>query len=117
MDITIYHNPRCSKSRATLALLEEHGHSPKIVRYLETPPSVAELARIVALLGVEPRELIRTGEAAYQDLDLANPDRKDDELLQAMHEHPALMQRPIVVTADAARVGRPPADVLEIVPC
>ncbi len=90
--------------------------SPRIVRYLEIPPSVAELGRIVALLGITPRDLIRSGEEAYQDLELANPELADEVLLQAMHDHPALIQRPIVVTGDAARIGRPPASVLEIIP-
>lgn len=115
MNMTIYHNPRCSKSRAALALLEEHGIKPAVVRYLETPPSVAELRRIAALLGISPREMIRTGEQEYRDNGLDDPDLGEEQLLQAMHDHPRLIERPIVVTSDAARIGRPPERVLEII--
>jgi arsenate reductase len=115
MSITIYHNPHCSKSRAALALLEEHGIKPAVVRYLETPPSVAELARIAALLDVSPRQMIRTGEQEYRDNGLDDPGLADDQLLQAMHDHPRLIERPIVVTGSAARIGRPPERVLEII--
>ena len=116
MNVTIYHNPRCSKSRATLALLEERGLSPQVVNYLKSPPSLAELSRLIALLGITPRQLIRSGEAAYKDLGLSDPDLDDAKLLQAMRDYPALIQRPIVVAGDAARIGRPPEAVLEIIP-
>jgi arsenate reductase len=116
VNVTIYHNPRCSKSRATLALLEERGLSPEVVDYLKSPPSLAELSRLIALLDITPRQLIRSGEAAYKDLGLRDPDLDDAKLLQAMRDYPALIQRPIVVAGDAARIGRPPEAVLEIIP-
>ncbi len=114
MSVTIYHNPRCSKSRATLALLAERGVEHTVIRYLETPPSVAELKKIVALLGISPRDLIRTGEDEYRANGLDDMTLSDSDLLQAMHDHPRLIQRPIVVSKNAARIGRPPECVLEV---
>lgn len=115
MDVTIYHNPRCSKSRETLALLEDRGVHPRVVKYLDTPLDVAGLRALLALLKLTPRELLRTTEDAYRNLDLANPSRSDDELLAAIAKHPELMQRPVVVAGDHARIGRPPEVVLEII--
>ncbi len=116
MQVTIFHNPRCSKSRATLALLEDRGIEPEIVRYLETPPSVAELGRILGALGIGARDLLRTGESEYRELDLGREDLGDDALIDAMVNHPKLIERPIVVVGDQARIGRPPEAVLEILP-
>lgn len=115
MPLTIYHNPRCSKSRETLALLESKGFAPRIVKYLETPPNADELRTLVAQLGIEVRDLLRTGEAVYAELGLDDPSRSDEELLAAIVAHPELMQRPIVVSGDRARIGRPPETVLEII--
>jgi arsenate reductase len=115
MRVTIYHNPRCSKSRATLALLEERGVEPRIVRYLDTPPTAAELRKVLKALGIGPRALLRTGEAEYRDLDLAREELDDDALIEAMIAHPRLIERPIVVAGGKARIGRPPEAVLEII--
>lgn len=124
MDVTIYHNPRCSKSRQTLALLEERGIEPRIVRYLDTPPSVEELDRILHLLDKEPREVMRRREAPYRELGLDDAKLTRRQLLEAMVEHPILIERPLVVLRDdpsedaeegaRAALGRPPESVLEI---
>jgi arsenate reductase len=114
MQVTILHNPRCSKSRATLALLEERGIEPHIVRYLEAPPSATELRRILGALGIGARELLRRGEAEFRELDLGREDLDDDALIDAMVAHPRLIERPIVVAGGQARIGRPPESVLEI---
>jgi len=112
--VTIYHNPRCSKSRATLELLREQGIEPNIIEYLKTPPSQAELARILKMLGMEPRELMRSKEAEYREQDLDNPGLKQKDLVRAMHDTPKLIERPIVVANGKAALGRPPEQVLEI---
>ena len=112
--VTIYHNPACSKSRRTLALLRDTGHQPNIVLYLEQTPTKAILQDIINKLGIAPRDLIRTGEAAYQTLNLARDELTDSELLDAMLTAPILMQRPVVVCGDRARIGRPPEAVLDI---
>ena len=112
--LTIYHNPRCSKSRATLALLEERGFEPKIVRYLENPPSANELKTILAALGKPPRDIIRKGESAFKDLRLADEKLSDAALLSAMADNPILIERPIVVNGARAAIGRPPEAVLQI---
>lgn len=111
----IYHNPRCSKSRKTLALLTEHGVEPEVIEYLKTPPTEAELREIVNLLGVSPRDLIRSSEAPYKELGLNDPDVTDETLLTALVDHPRLMQRPIVMAKGRAVIGRPPEAVLEII--
>ncbi len=113
-DIEIWHNPRCSKSRQTLALLEEAGASPKVVLYLETPPTKARLKQVLKRLDLGPRELMRRKEVPYRELALADPERTDDELLDAMVAHPILIERPIVVRGDRAAIGRPPEDVLPL---
>lgn len=110
--VTIYHNPRCSKSRETLALLESRGLIPVVVEYLQTPPTVAELTRIVALLGGEARVLARPKEAKEEGITLEALD--DAGLIAALAAHPRAIERPIVVTETAARLGRPPEAVLEI---
>lgn len=114
MAVTIYHNPRCSKSRQTLALLEERGVSPDIVLYLEEPPNAAELKEILAKLGKNPRDIMRTKEAPYKALGLDDPGKPDAELIRAMVENPILIERPIVVKGDKATLGRPPEAVLDI---
>ncbi|MEC9367495.1 MAG: arsenate reductase (glutaredoxin) [Pseudomonadota bacterium] len=114
MTVTIYHNPRCSKSRQTLALIEGKGIQPDIVHYLETPPDAAELKTILSKLGMGPRDIIRRGESVYKELGLADPKLGDAALITALTGHPELIERPIVVKGDNARIGRPPQAVLEI---
>jgi arsenate reductase len=114
MTVTIYHNPRCSKSRATLALLEARGVKPKIVDYLKTPPAAAELKAILRKLGLKPRDILRTGEAVYAELGLEDRELDDDALIALMVKNPILIERPIVVASDKAAVGRPPENVLAI---
>lgn len=114
MAITIFHNPRCSKSRATLALLEERGLAPEIRLYLQDPPDAAELTKILRLLGKSPRELMRKGEAEYREQGLANESLDDNTLIHAMSATPKLIERPIVLANGKAAVGRPPESVLDI---
>lgn len=111
-DVTIWHNPRCSKSRASLALLEEQGIEPEILRYLDTPPDAATLRRVLGLLGLEAADLLRRGEAVYRELGLADAD--EATLLEAMQAHPILIERPVVIRGDRAVIGRPPERVLEL---
>ncbi|MDX5444844.1 MAG: arsenate reductase (glutaredoxin) [Zoogloeaceae bacterium] len=112
--VVIYHNPRCSKSRQTLQLLREQGIEPDIIDYQQTPPTAAELERILQLLGLEPRELMRRKEDEYQAAGLDDPQLSRAELLRALHEHPRLIERPIVLANGKAALGRPPEQVLEI---
>ena len=114
MSVTIYHNPKCSKSRATLALLEERSIEAKVVLYLETPPSTEEIDDFLKKLGKEPRDVMRKGEAAYKEKNLADESLSRDALIEAMAGEPILIERPIVVSGDKARIGRPPESVLEI---
>ncbi|MCY1390236.1 putative protein YfgD [compost metagenome] len=114
--LTLFHNPRCSKSRGALELLEARGLNPDIVRYLETPPSAAELKALLGKLGIGARQLLRTGEEEYKSLGLADPGLGEDALIQAMVEHPRLIERPILIAGDKAVIGRPPEKVLEILP-
>jgi len=114
MGVQIFHNPRCSKSRATLALLEERNLDLEIVLYLETPPSADEIGSILEKLGREPRELMRKGEAVYKDNGLGDESLSRDALIEAMAGEPILIERPIVVNGDKAAVGRPPESVLDI---
>lgn len=113
-DLTLYHNPRCSKSRGALELLEARGLTPTVVRYLETPPDAATLQSLLGKLGIGARQLLRTGEDEYKSLDLANPALSEAQLIAAMVAHPKLMERPILVAGDKAVIGRPPEKVLEI---
>jgi len=115
-ELTLYHNPRCSKSRSALELLETRGLTPAIVRYLETPPTAAQLRALLDKLGLSARQLLRTGEDEYKSLALANSELSEAELIEAMVEHPRLIERPILVAGDKAIVGRPPERVLEILP-
>jgi arsenate reductase len=113
-DIVIYHNPRCSKSRAALQLLQERGVEPQIIEYLKTPPSTARLKELLAMLDMSPRDLMRKGEDPYKDLGLSDTQKDDDTLVAAMVDNPILIERPIVVTGGEARLGRPPEQVLEL---
>lgn len=108
----IYHNPNCSKSRATLALLQEQGYEPEVIQYLEMPPDADALRALSEMLGMSIREMMRTGDALYREQSLN--DASDDELLEAIAVHPALLQRPIVRLGDRAAMGRPPENVLTI---
>lgn len=114
MTVTIYHNPRCSKSRATLKLLEDSDVEPTVVEYLRTPPSRAEMTRILTGLGMEPRELMRKKEAPYRELGLADESLGRDALIDAMIENPVLIERPVVAKDGKYALGRPPERVLEI---
>ncbi len=114
MSITIYHNPRCSKSRQTLTLIEERGNAIDIIEYLKTPPDFAMLKSIIDKLGIKPEALLRKNEAEYKQAGLDRDDVSDDEIIQAMVEHPILIQRPIVINNEKAAIGRPPEDVLAI---
>lgn len=114
--LTLFHNPRCSKSRGALELLEARGLAPTIVRYLETPPGAAELQALLGKLGIGARQLLRTGEDEYKALGLDDPQLSDAQLVEAMAAHPKLIERPILVAGDKAVIGRPPEKVLEILP-
>ena len=114
MSVTIYHNPRCSKSRQTLALLEEQGIQPEVILYLETPPDAGTIKTLLEQLKLSPRELMRKGEAEYKENNLKNNAFSDSELISFMVSHPKLIERPIVVSKGKARIGRPPESVLEI---
>ncbi|MEQ8266302.1 MAG: arsenate reductase (glutaredoxin) [Parvibaculum sp.] len=110
----IYHNPRCSKSRETLALLEARGLDPLIVDYLKAPPSAVELQTILKKLKMKPRDLLRKGEAVYKELGLDDGKLTDEKLIRAMIDNPILIERPIVVMGAKAKIGRPPESVLDI---
>jgi len=115
-DLTLYHNPRCSKSRGALELLEARGLTPKVVRYLETPPSASELQGLLVKLGLSARQLLRSGEDEYQALNLADASLSEAQLIAAMVAHPKLIERPILVVGAKAVIGRPPEKVLELLP-
>ncbi|MBO9482591.1 arsenate reductase (glutaredoxin) [Salinisphaera sp. G21_0] len=114
MSITIFHNPRCSKSRQTLSILEEQGISPVVVLYLETPPDADQLRAILGKLGINARDLLRKGEQEFKDNNLKDPSLTEEQLINVMCEFPRLIERPIVVNGEKARIGRPPESVLEI---
>ena len=113
-EVTIYHNPRCSKSRQTLELLRDRGIEPEIVEYLKTPPSAAELDEVLGMLGIEPRELARVKEADYKAAGIDDPSLSRDRVIELMVAHPIVIERPIVVSGKRAAIGRPPEQVLEI---
>ena len=115
MSVTIYHNPRCSKSRQTLQLLEDNNIEPKIVEYLKTPPSKTELTRILKMLNMKPRDLLRKKEAEYMAQGLDDTSLSDDQIIDIMLAHPKLIERPIVVAGSQAALGRPPEKTLEII--
>lgn len=111
---TIYHNPRCSKSRQTLSLLEDNGIKPDVVLYLDTPPDTKTLKSILKKLGISARDLLRKGEDEYQQLKLHNLQLSEEKLISAMCSHPRLIERPIVINGNRAKIGRPPEQVLEL---
>jgi arsenate reductase len=111
----IYHNPRCSKSRQTLQLLEENGVQPEVVLYLESPPSAGDLKDLLEKLGINARDLLRKGEDAYKENNLKDKDLSDDDLIAAMVSFPKLIERPIVVKGKQAVLGRPPENVLALI--
>jgi arsenate reductase len=114
MTATLYHNPRCSKSRQALKLLQDRGLEPEIVEYLKTPPDAKTLKSILGKLGLEPRALMRKNEAPYKDLNLADPTLDADALVASMVKNPILIERPILVANGKAALGRPPEKVLGI---
>jgi len=114
LTVTIWHNPRCSKSRQTLALLRERGIEPEIVEYLKTPPAAGELEAVLEKLGMEPRDLMRRKEAAYREAGLDDPALGRRALVEAMTAHPVLIERPVVLAKGKAALGRPPESVLAL---
>ena len=112
--VTIFHNPRCSKSRSSLAILNEQGLEPEIRLYLENPPSEEELISILAMLNISARDLLRKGEPDYKTLNLANPNITETEIIKVMTEYPKLVERPIVIKDGKAVIGRPPELILEL---
>ncbi len=110
----IYHNPRCSKSRQTLALLESEGITPTVIEYLKTPLDAKAIQQLLSQLGLSPRELLRKGEAIYKELGLKEASLSDEALIEAMVNHPKLIERPIVVHNNKAAIGRPPEAVLAL---
>lgn len=114
-EFRILHNPRCSKSRQALALLTDKGIQPEVIEYLKTPPSVAQLDDICTKLAVEPEAIVRKKEDLFKSLGLAGQDLTRQQWLQTLHEHPKLIERPIVIHGGQARIGRPPENVLELV--
>lgn len=114
MKVTIFHNPRCSKSRETLQLLREQGIEPEIIEYLKTPPDFAQLEEVLAKLNLQPRQLMRTKEAEYAQLGLDDESLSHEDLINSMINNPKLIERPIVLANDKAAIGRPPEAVLVI---
>ena len=115
MMVTIFHNPRCTKSRQTLKLLEDRGISPDIVHYLKVPLNEEELKILLGKLDMSPRDFMRKGEAIYKELGLSDPEKPDSELIEAMIKHPILMERPVVIVGEKAVIGRPPENVLDLI--
>ncbi|WP_456256160.1 arsenate reductase (glutaredoxin) [Pseudomonas iridis] len=115
-DLTLYHNPRCSKSRGALELLEARGLTPNVVRYLETPLNAAQIKALLGKLGISARQLLRTGEDEYKMLQLADDSLSEAQLIAAIAEHPKLMERPILEADEKAVIGRPPENILELLP-
>lgn len=113
--VTLYHNPRCSKSRDALSLLRANGVEPEVVLYLETPPNAKALKGLLAKLGIGPRDLLRKSEDVYKELNLGDEKLGDAALINAMVENPKLIERPIAINGDKAVVGRPPENVLTII--
>lgn len=114
-EVIIYHNPRCSKSRQALQILEEHHIKPTIIEYLKTPPTPKTIAHLLTLLGITPRDLMRKNETLYKELKLDEPTLSNADLIGVMAEHPILIERPIVITNQKAIIARPPEKVLELI--
>lgn len=114
LKVQILHNPRCSKSRATLQLLRDRGVDPEVILYLENPPTAAQIEDILRKLGLKPRELMRKGQSEYKDLQLDDTSLSDEKLIAAMRQTPILIERPIVLANGRAAIGRPPESVLDI---
>ena len=114
--VTIWHNPKCSKSRQTLQLLRDQGVEPEVYEYLKANPGEAEIKELLGQLGISARQLLRTKEAEYKELDLKNPAKSEEDLIQAMAQHPRLIERPIYLREGRAALGRPPEQVLELLP-
>ena len=115
MHVTIYHNPRCSKSRRTLELIRSRGIEPEIIEYLKTPPDSESFRKMLGMLGLEPRQIMRTKEKEYREKGLDNETLGNDELIAAMQDDPILIERPIVIADNKAVIGRPPENVLDII--
>ncbi len=113
-DVRIFHNPKCSKCRLTMEILNDKGVNTSVIEYLKTPPNSDELTEILDLLGIEPRELMRKHEAPYKENNLDNPELTRDQLIQAMIDHPILIERPIIINGKKATIGRPPEKVFDI---
>ena len=116
MTITIYHNPACGTSRNTLAMIRQSGEEPEVIEYLKTPPSRARLIELIAAMGIRPRDLLREKGTPYAELGLGDPKWSDDQLIDAMLEHPILINRPVVVTPLGTKLCRPSEAVLDILP-
>ena len=114
-NFTIYHNPRCSKSRQTLELIKANGIEPEIILYLENPPSKSRLYELVDLMQIKPRDLLRKGEDEYKTYNLQDMSLDDSEIIKVMSENPKLIERPIVVSNNQAIIGRPPENVLKLI--
>ena len=114
-NFTIYHNPRCSKSRQTLELLKENNIEPEIILYLENPPSEEKLTELIELLGINPRDLLRKGEEEYKAHNLRDESIKGEDIIKIMTENPKLIERPIVISKNKAIIGRPPENVLKLI--
>ncbi len=113
--IKIYHNPRCSKSRKTLEIIESKGFEPEIIKYLETPPSILEIKTVLNLLDMKPRDLMRKNEVDYKENQFNNDTLSDEQLIEMMHKFPKVIERPIVLNKGKAVIGRPPESVLDII--
>ena len=116
MTVTIYHNPKCGTSRNTLAMIRQSGEDPRVIEYLETPPTRAELVALIAAMGIAPRDLLRQKGTPYDELGLGDPALSNDQVIDAMIAHPILINRPIVVTPLGTRLCRPSEAVLDILP-
>jgi len=114
-NFTIYHNPRCSKSRQTLELLKEKNIEPEVVLYLDNPPSKDEISKLLSILGINPRELLRKGEEEYKTQNLKDQTISDQKIIEIMSENPKLIERPIVISNNKAIIGRPPENVLKLI--
>ena len=112
--VRIFYNPKCSKCRLTMDILDDKGIDTTVVEYLNTPPNKVELNEVLNLLGIEPRDLIRKHEAPYKENNLDNPDLSREQLIQAMIDNPILIERPIIINGNKATIGRPPEKVLDI---